>query len=143
MIGYEDEPDRSAEICVCEIFGRDVGRDTARVGMGLHPFGDPSITDAFSAESVRIDARQTHTYSVVWAPDFVAFYVDDRRIKVVHQSPSYPMQFMLSIYEFRGESGRTSRSRAISQGLRGGSLPRLSTSGSARPGATARGWTSS
>ena len=23
LIGYEDEPDRSGEICVCEIFGRD------------------------------------------------------------------------------------------------------------------------
>jgi hypothetical protein len=102
MIGYEDEPTRSAEICVCEIFGRDVGPDIARIGMGLHPFGDPSITDAFSAESVRIDARQTHTYSVEWAPDFVAFYVDDRTVKVVDQSPSYPMQFMLGIYEFRG-----------------------------------------
>jgi Glycosyl hydrolases family 16 len=102
MIGYEDEPTRSAEICVCEIFGRDVGPDTARIGMGLHPFGDPSITDAFSTESVRIDARQTHTYSVEWAADFVAFYVDDRLVKVVRQSPSYPMQFMLSIYEFRG-----------------------------------------
>ena len=101
MIGYEDEPTRSAEICVCEIFGRDIGPDTARIGMGLHPFGDPSITDTFSAESVRIDARQTHTYSVEWALDFVAFYVDDRPVKVVRQSPSYPMQFMLSIYEFR------------------------------------------
>ena len=28
MIGYEDEPERSAEICVCEIFGRDVGKAT-------------------------------------------------------------------------------------------------------------------
>jgi hypothetical protein len=30
----------------------------------------------------------------------VAFYVDSRLIKVVHQSPAYPMQFMLGIYEF-------------------------------------------
>jgi hypothetical protein len=29
MIGYEDEPERSAEICVCEIFGREVGTDEA------------------------------------------------------------------------------------------------------------------
>ena len=27
MIGYEDEPERSAEICVCEIFGRDVAEE--------------------------------------------------------------------------------------------------------------------
>jgi hypothetical protein len=34
MIGYEDEPDRSAEICICEIFGRDVRPGSAAVGMG-------------------------------------------------------------------------------------------------------------
>ena len=37
MIGLEDEPERSGEICVVEIFGRDVlGPDRARVGMGIH-----------------------------------------------------------------------------------------------------------
>ncbi|MGH3037476.1 MAG: glycoside hydrolase family 16 protein, partial [Gaiellaceae bacterium] len=48
MIGYEDEPERSAEICVCEIFGRDVRSDDAAVGMGVHPFSDPAIVDDFS-----------------------------------------------------------------------------------------------
>ncbi len=100
MIGYEDRPTRSAEICICEIFGRDVSPHQARVGMGLHPFGDPRIKDEFSAEIVDIDARQTHTYAAEWTPHDVAFYIDDQLIKVVYQSPSYPMQFMLNIYEF-------------------------------------------
>jgi hypothetical protein len=100
MIGYEDEPTRSAEICICEIFGRDVGSWQARVGMGLHPFGDPAIADEFSAEEIGIDARESHTYAAEWTPSDVAFYVDERLIKVVHQSPDYPMQFMLNIYEF-------------------------------------------
>jgi hypothetical protein len=100
MIGYEDRPTRSAEICICEIFGRDVGPHQARVGMGVHPFGDPVITDEFAAEVVDIDARQSHTYAAEWTPSDVAFYVDGRLIKVVHQSPSYPMQFMLDIFEF-------------------------------------------
>jgi hypothetical protein len=30
----------------------------------------------------------------------VSFYVDDHLAKVVSQSPAYPMQFMLGIYEF-------------------------------------------
>jgi hypothetical protein len=100
MIGYEDRPSRSAEICICEIFGRDVGPGEARVGMGVHPFGDPTITDEFAAERVAIDARESHTYAAEWTPTDVAFYVDERLIKVVHQSPSYPMQFMLDIFEF-------------------------------------------
>jgi hypothetical protein len=100
MIGYEDEPQRSAEICIFEIFGRDVHADRVRVGMGVHPFRDPQIDDEFSKEGVAMDAREFHWYAVDWTPDYVAFYVDERLIKVVRQSPAYPMQFMLNIYEF-------------------------------------------
>ncbi len=56
MIGFEDEPTHSAEICICEIFGRDVG-SLDRVGMDVHPFGDPAIRDEFAAETVGNDAR--------------------------------------------------------------------------------------
>ena len=108
MIGLGDRPDRSAEICVCEIFGRDVGPDTARVGMGLHPFGDASIFDEFAAEPLAIDARDAHWYAAEWTPDHVAFYVDERLIKTVRQSPDYPMAFMLDIYEFAEGPGPAS-----------------------------------
>jgi hypothetical protein len=100
MIGCGDAPNRSAEICVFEIFGRDVGADRAAVGVGVHPFGDPLIHDEFSREEVAVDVRQFHTYSVEWTPEHVAFHVDEKVLKVVHQSPAYPMQFMLGIYEF-------------------------------------------
>ncbi|HEY5741755.1 MAG TPA: glycoside hydrolase family 16 protein [Terrimicrobiaceae bacterium] len=100
MIGYEDSPERSAEICICEIFGRDVDAEETRIGMGVHPFGDPAIHDEFAAETVAIDARGSHTYAAEWTPEDVAFYVDERLVKVVRQSPAYPMQFMLNIYEF-------------------------------------------
>ena len=60
MIGFEDEPEHSAEICVCEIFGRDVEPEQAKVGMGVHPFGDPDIVDDFAAEPLPIDAREFH-----------------------------------------------------------------------------------
>jgi hypothetical protein len=100
MIGLEDRPERSGEICIAEIFGRDIGADEVRVGMGIHPWADPSLVDDFAAEPVAIDARQPHWYAAEWTPDLVAFYVDERLVKTVHQSPSYPMQFMLGIYEF-------------------------------------------
>ncbi len=100
MIGFEDQPTRSAEICICEIFGRDVGPLESRIGMGLHPFGDPDISEEFAVEAVAIDARESHSYAAQWTPDHVAFFVDERLIKVVRQSPAYPMQFMLDIYEF-------------------------------------------
>jgi hypothetical protein len=105
MIGYEDEPERSAEICVFEIFGRDVKTDRGAIGMGVHPFGDGAIVDEFTREPVAFDARGFHEYAVEWAPRYVAWYVDGRLIKVGLQSPAYPMQFMLGIYEFADGPG--------------------------------------
>jgi hypothetical protein len=103
MIGYEDAPERSGEICVSEIFGRDVQPDAAAIGMGVHPFGDPTIVDDFSVETVPIDARELHVYAAEWTPESVSFSVDGRLVKTVDQSPAYPMQLMLGIYEFRGD----------------------------------------
>lgn len=100
MIGFEDEPDRSAEICVCEIFGREVEPNRALVGMGVHPFGDPRIIDDFEKVSADVDVRQFHVYTAEWTPQYVAFFLDGERVKLVEQSPAYPMQLMLGIYEF-------------------------------------------
>jgi hypothetical protein len=105
LIGYEDEPERSAEICVCEIFGRDVHADRAVVGVGLHPFGDPRIVDDFARCEVPVDAREFHVYAADWSREGVVFSVDGEVVKRSDQSPAYPMQLMLGIYEFRGEAG--------------------------------------
>ena len=105
MIGYEDEPERSAEICIVEIFGRNVRPDGAGIGMGVHPFHDPAIRDDFTVEEVAIEVREPHTYAAAWTPEAVAFYVDDQLVRVVRQSPAYPMQFMLNVYEFRDATG--------------------------------------
>lgn len=105
MIGLEDVPEHSAEICVAEIFGRDVRDGSAAVGMGVHPFGDPRITDDFAAVRLPIDVRERHTYGVRWEPGRVAFYVDRRLVRVVDQAPDYPMQLMLGIYDFAGVAG--------------------------------------
>ncbi|MGY1635919.1 glycoside hydrolase family 16 protein [Geodermatophilus sp. SYSU D00742] len=105
MIGYEDAPERSAEICVFEVFGRSVGPDQADVGVGVHPFGDPRITDQFAVRNLPIDARDFHVYAVEWTPDRLVFTVDDEVVTVVDQSPAYPMQFMLDVYALPGPDG--------------------------------------
>jgi hypothetical protein len=107
MIGYEDAPERSAEICVFEIFGSAVGPDRSAVGMGLHPFGDPRIVDEFAARPLPMDAREFHVYAVEWTARQVAFFVDDEFVTVARQSPDYPMQFMLDVYAFPGPEGAT------------------------------------
>ncbi len=101
MIGYEDEPERSAELCVCEIFGSEVEPGRALVGMGIHPFGDPQLRDTFSKEPLEIDATEPHEYAVEWTPGWSSFFVDGDLVKSDDQAPDYPMQLMLGIYELR------------------------------------------
>jgi hypothetical protein len=99
LIGFEDRPERSAEILVFEIFGRDVSPTSVDVGMGVHPFGDPLIVDDFEQVTLRLDAREFHDYAVEWTPERVRFFVDEQQVREVAQSPAYPMQLMLNVYE--------------------------------------------
>lgn len=100
MIGFEDDPARSAEICICEIFGSELAPGRTTIGMGLHPFGDPGIVDDFAKVELPIDVRDFHEYAAVWTQDRVIFHVDGATVRTVEQSPDYPMQFMLGIYDF-------------------------------------------
>ena len=100
LIGYEDRPERSAEILVFEILGRDVSAGRVAVGMGVHPFGDPSIVDDVEQVTLLLDAREFHDYAAQWEPERVRFFVDGQQVREVAQSPAYPMQLMLNVYEF-------------------------------------------
>lgn len=105
MIGFEDRPEHSAEICICEIFGRDMAPTAARVGYGLHPFGDPMIQDEFYHDTLPIDTAGFHIYAAEWTPGGVTFSVDNVPIRTIAQSPDYPMQFMLTLYELPDQLG--------------------------------------
>jgi hypothetical protein len=59
----------------------------------------------FSRPTIPIDARDFHVYAAEWRPEEVTFFVDGEVVKTVHQSPGYPMQLMLGIYEFPPEEG--------------------------------------
>jgi hypothetical protein len=99
MIGFEESPEESAEICICEIFGVQVAGGTSTVGYGLHPFNDPDIYDAFFQDSFEFDASNYHIYAAEWTPTHVDFNIDNEKVRTIDQSPNYPMQLMLGIYE--------------------------------------------
>jgi hypothetical protein len=105
MIGFEEVPEQSGELCVFEIFGRDVADDSAVIGMGVHPFGDAALTEEFLRIYAKIDAREFHTYSIEWMPGVSRFYLDDVLIATIDQAPGYPMQLMLNVYEFSADEG--------------------------------------
>ena len=99
MIGFEEQPGCSGELCICEIKGEHIGVSSSVIGYGVHPFGDSSLKDEFYEESFDIDASEFHVYGADWKPNGIDFYVDNVKTRTIRQSPNYPMQFMLNIYE--------------------------------------------
>jgi Glycosyl hydrolases family 16 len=100
MVGIEDRPERSGEICIFEVFGDALEDGVAAVGAGVHPFRDPALTDEFDAPRMRIDVSEPHVYAADWQPCRVDFLIDGRPVKTVNQAPDYPMQMMVAVFDF-------------------------------------------
>ncbi len=100
LIGFEQAPEQSGELCVVELFGRDIRPDgSARVGLGVHPFNDPALRDDFVQVETAGDVRDWRTYSVELMPGAARFFIDDELVAEADQSPEYPLQLMLNLYE--------------------------------------------
>ncbi len=100
LSGIEDRPERSGEICVVEVFGT----DPQAVGMGLHRFRDPRLTEEWEQVTLPIDITAFHTYGVDWRPGALEFTVDGRVVKRVGQAPDYAVQLELAVFDFPGRA---------------------------------------
>jgi hypothetical protein len=99
MIGFEDEPQKSGEICIMEIKGSNVRKGTTVNGYGIRAFQDTTLKDEFFEDSFGFDATSFHIYAAEWSPKGIDFYIDNTRVRSIKQSPSYEMQLMLNMYE--------------------------------------------
>ncbi len=100
MSGIEDRPERSGEICVMEVFGDAVHDGGADVGIGLHRFRDPALTEDWSTVRLDIDITEFHTYAVDWRPGSLEFTVDGVVVRRVAQAPDYPVQLEIGVFDF-------------------------------------------
>jgi hypothetical protein len=106
-VGFEDEPERCGELCVVEIFGRTVEAveggsrpTTAEVGMGVHAFRDPGLTEDFVSPRLQVDPSQMHTYAVEWGSGGATHLVDDVPVRRTPAPPAYPLQVMIAVFDF-------------------------------------------
>jgi len=105
LIGLEDVPERSGEICVFEVFG-DAIEDGAvvAVGQGVKAFRDPALTEDFAAVPRALDVGELHVYSADWRPGSVSFLIDGQPVRRVLQAPDYPMQLEIAVFDFPDRS---------------------------------------
>ncbi len=103
LSGFEDDDAqlRCGELCVFEIFGKDVdpGR-SAEVGVGIKAFRDPALTQDLAAPRVAVDVAEPHDYSVTWDADVATFAIDGEPVRRCPHPPTYPLQLMLAVFDF-------------------------------------------
>jgi Glycosyl hydrolases family 16 len=97
MIGF-DEP-QAGEIRCFEIHGGNVTMEKSRVDYGILCWDDPTLYEEIYEDYLPMNAADYHIYGVERRPKQVDFYVDNVKLRTLHQSPQYPMQFMLGVYE--------------------------------------------
>ena len=61
---------------------------------------DPRLTDDFVDPRLPIDVTELHTYAVEWGEGASSFFVDDEIVHRSPQSPEYPMQVMVAVFDF-------------------------------------------
>ena len=110
LIGVEDEP---------EPLGRDLRHGDLRprahgcrglVGMGVHPFNDPAITDDF--DRVRVEGDLTRLPRLRRGVDAGAASASSSTVGSCARRPSapdYPLQLMLDIFHFPPSEGAAGR----------------------------------
>lgn len=59
------------------------------------------MQDIFYEKEFKIDVAQWNTFACEWKKDRVEFFINDKSIEVIHQSPDYPMQLMLDLYDIK------------------------------------------
>lgn len=101
LAGIEDEPQRSGEICVFEVFGDAIDA----VGAGIHRFRDSSLREEFDAPRLPIEVSEFHAYAVDWRRGRVDFFVDGKHVRMLEQAPDYPMQMMIGVFDFPAKAG--------------------------------------
>ncbi|MGI5130608.1 glycoside hydrolase family 16 protein [Pseudonocardia sp. CA-107938] len=101
LAGVERNRGESGEICVAEIFGDTItDGPSAAVGIGVKAFADPALTQDFTAVRMPLDVSVFHTYAVDWTPGALRFTVDGVEVRRLGQSPDYPVQLMLAVFDF-------------------------------------------
>jgi Glycosyl hydrolases family 16 len=106
LMGFEESPEASGEICVAELFGHALGRERSGVRMGIKAHHDPRLATDMDELSLELDATDWHRYAAEWTAERVRFFVDDRLVRTVEQGIGYPLQLMLDLFEFPDGSER-------------------------------------
>lgn len=97
MVGFEDDPQHSAEI---DVFEYNAAKPTQWgskcVHFGIHAWEDSNIVgESFYFGDDCTNYQTWNTYGLLWLPDHITLYVNGVPVKTIEQSPRYKMVTIL------------------------------------------------
>jgi beta-glucanase (GH16 family) len=98
LVGLENLPEDSGELCVFEVKHREDIGDALEVGLGTKNHHDPRFKGKFETFIIP-GANEWHVYKMKWKPDLAEFFIDGKKVFKTDQVPTYPQQLMLCIYD--------------------------------------------
>ena len=112
LVGTEHrDPAESGEVCVFEIDADAVAGASTTARCGIKAHHDPRLTTDMADVVVPVDASRSHTWTVVWGGGRTVIGCEGVLVRQLAQSPDYPMQLMLDLFEVGGDrSGAYPRS---------------------------------
>ncbi len=107
LVGFEERsPRESGEICIAELFGNAIGHGRSQVRLGVKAHHDTRLRDDVTDLMLDLDATEEHTYAAEWSTQRVRFFVDDHLVRTIDQGLDYPLQLMVSLFEFPTDGNR-------------------------------------
>jgi beta-glucanase (GH16 family) len=106
LVGFEEAPHESGELCLAELFGDRIGPGGSTVRLGVKAHHDPRLRDDVVDLELPLDATEDHTYAAEWDAERARFFVDDVLVREVHQGTSYPLMLLIDLFEFPVGAGR-------------------------------------
>ena len=106
LVGTEHRgPEESGEICVFEIDAAAVlpNGTTARSGIKAHH--DPRLRDDMAEVTLPFTAHRPHAWWVEWGGGRTTIGCEGRVLRVLDQSPDYPLLLMLDLFEIGPRTG--------------------------------------
>ncbi len=103
MVGDQHQYDKSAEVDIFEILGKDIYDNSSKVWVTIHPWYDTVIRKQRLNYWVDTDiSADYHTYGFEWLPTGMKWYFDGKLVRETKQSPDYKMYTLLGIYQSWG-----------------------------------------
>ena len=104
----------SGEICIFEIDASAIGSMTrARVGIKAHH--DTRLTTDMAEVTLPFDAREPHTWTVIWGDGETIIGCDRQVVRRFGQAPDYPMALMIDLLEIGGPKGAYPKTAVIGE----------------------------